>query len=114
MIDTIALYAGAAAGFGGAIAMLRKRSRRTGAVVAASGVAVAAAALFWPVPALKTATGSTVLDQHSTKGQSDEEHATDVAAPPERVYDAIRRVTPRETLLFRTLAAIRRFGRSAP
>ena len=114
MIDSIALYAGAAAAFGGAIAMLRKRSRRAGAIVAASGVAVAAAALFWPVPELKTATGSTLLDQHFTKWQFDEEHAIDIDASPERVSDAIRRVTPREIRLFRTLTAIRRLGRDAP
>jgi hypothetical protein len=114
MIDSIALYAGAAAALGGAIAMLRKRSRRTGAIVAASGVAVAAAALFWPVPGVKTATGGTLLDRHFTKWQFDEEHTIDVDATPERVYDAIRQVTPREILLFRTLTAIRRLGRSAP
>lgn len=114
MIDSIALYGGAATALGGVIAMLRKRSRRTGAIVAASGVAVAAAALFWPVPELKTATGSTLLDQHFTKWQFDEIHVTDIAASPERVYDAVRKVTPREILLFRTLTAIRRLGRSAP
>jgi hypothetical protein len=114
MIDSIALYTGAAAAFGGAIAMLRKRSRRTGAIVAASGVAVAAAALFWPVPELKMATGTTLLDHHFTKWQFDEAHAIDVDASPERVYDAIRQVTPREILLFRTLTAIRRLGCSTP
>lgn len=114
MIDSFVLYGGAAAALGGAIAMLRKRSRRTGAIVAASGVAVAAAALFWPVPELKRATGNTLLDQHFTKWQFDEEHAIEVDAPPEQVYDAVRKVTPREILLFRTLTAIRRLGRSTP
>ncbi|HEX7192506.1 MAG TPA: hypothetical protein VF381_13140 [Thermoanaerobaculia bacterium] len=114
MIDSIAFYAGTVTAFGGAIAMLRKRSRKRGAIVAASGVAVAAVALFWPVPDLKQATGDTLLDRHFTKWQFDEVHSIGVDASPERAYDAVRKVTPREILLFRTLTAIRRFGRKAP
>src|SRR5689334_25063263 len=113
MIDSIALYAGTATALGGAIAMLRKRSRRKGAIVAATGAAIAAAALFWPVPDPTRATGNTRLDQHFTKWQFDEVHTVDVAASPEQAYDAIRKVTPREILFFRTLTAIRRFGRPA-
>lgn len=114
MIDSIALYAGGATAIGGAIAMLRKRSRRTGAIVAAAGAGVAVIALFWPVPDVKRAAGNTLLDQHFSKWQFDELHAIDVDASPERAYDAIRQVTPREILLFRTLTAMRRFGRNAP
>ena len=114
MIDSVALYAGTVAALGGAISMLRKRSRRTGAIVAATGTAIAAAALFWPVPEMKRATGDTLLDQHFTKWQFDEVHTIDVTAAPDRAYDAIRKVTSREILLFRTLTAIRRFGRPAP
>src|SRR5215472_11333897 len=110
MIDSVAFYTGIAATLVGAVAMVRKRSRRTGAIVAASGAAVAATALFWPVPALKHATGATLLDQNFTKWQFDEVHTIDVDASPERAYDAIRKVTSGEISLFRTLTAIRRFG----
>lgn len=37
-----------------------------------------------------------------------------MAASPERVYQAIRDVTAREILLFRTLTWLRRFGRAGP
>jgi len=43
-----------------------------------------------------------------------ERHSIRIAAPPERVFDAIRSVTAREIFLFRTLTLVRRFGRACP
>jgi len=41
-----------------------------------------------------------------------EEHALEVRAPKERVYEAIKGVTVEEVALFRTLTTIRSFGRN--
>jgi hypothetical protein len=111
VIDSIAVYAGAGVAFVGSIAMLRRRSRKAGAIAVASGVAVAGIALFWPAPALRTASGDTHLDGQLTQWQFDEAHAIEIDAGPQRVYAAIRGVTANEIFLFRTLTAIRRFGR---
>jgi hypothetical protein len=114
MIDSIALYAGAGAAFAGAVALLRPRSRKAGAIAIASGVAVAAAALAWPVHETRAGHKETLLDAEVEKWQFDEVHTIEVDAPPQRVYDAIRAVTANEIHLFRTLTAIRRFGRPGP
>jgi hypothetical protein len=55
-----------------------------------------------------------LLDAEVSKWQFDEVHEIEVEAPPQRVYDAIRAVTANEIYLFRTLTAIRRFGRPGP
>jgi hypothetical protein len=114
MIDSIAFYTGAGAAFVGAIAMLRPRTRRAGAIAIASGVAVAAAALAWPVHETRAGHRKTLLDAEVEKWQFDEVHEIEVEASPQRVYDAIRGVTANEIYLFRTLTAIRRFGRPGP
>jgi hypothetical protein len=54
------------------------------------------------------------LDRALPEWQFGERHATFVAAPPARVYAALRAVTAREIFLFRTLVAIRRCGRRGP
>lgn len=41
-------------------------------------------------------------------------HAIDIAAPPDRVYAAVRAVTAREIRFFRLLTFIRRLGRPLP
>ncbi len=53
----------------------------------------------------------THLDAAVPAWQFREFHRTRVAASPERIFDAIRRVTAGEIRFFRTLTAIRRFGR---
>lgn len=52
-----------------------------------------------------------LLDDVVPEYQFSERHAVRVDAAAERVYAAIRDVTPREILFFRTLTAIRRLGR---
>ena len=59
------------------------------------------------VPAIRTR-----LDELAPVYQFHEWHTTTVAAPPERVYAAIKAVEPDEIFAYRTLTWIRRFGRS--
>lgn len=54
------------------------------------------------------------LDEAVPEWQFRERHGTFVAAPPARVYAALKAVTAREIFLFRTLVAIRRLGRRGP
>jgi len=112
MIDSFALYAGAAAVGGGAMAMLSRRQRRRGAVIAASGAMAMVAALAWPAAERRVTTKSSQLDAIMPSWQFDEHHTIHVDAPPQRVFDAIRNVTADEIALFRTLTAIRRAGRA--
>src|SRR2546430_3138225 len=51
------------------------------------------------------------LDDLVPRWQFRERHRLRVDAPPERVYAAIRAVTPREILFFRGFTALRRLGR---
>jgi hypothetical protein len=55
---------------------------------------------------------ATHLDEFVPAYQFGEFHAIRIKAPRERVFQAIREVTPDEITLFRTLTWIRRFGRS--
>ena len=62
-------------------------------------------------------TGSAIasrLDEFAPVWQFHEVHRRAIAAPPERVFDAVRNVTADEILFFRTLTAIRRGFRSCP
>ena len=114
MIDSIALYAGVLLTGTGAAMMFSRRRRSRGGVIAAAGGALVIGALAWPAGEKRVASTTTHLDAIVPVWQFDEIHATHVDAPPERVFDAIRRVTAREIPLFRTLTAIRRGGRPGP
>jgi hypothetical protein len=57
---------------------------------------------------------ATELDAFVPVYQFHEIHSTHVNAPPDRVFAAVKGVTPGEILFFRTLTWIRRFGRSGP
>lgn len=56
----------------------------------------------------------TLLDAVVPQWQFRERHSTQIAAPPQRVFDAIRSVTAAEVPFFRTLTFIRRLGRRGP
>jgi hypothetical protein len=112
MFDSFALYAGAAAVGGGAIAMLSRRHRSRGAIVAAGGLIAMIVSLAWPVSERRIVTKSSRLDDIMPVWQFDESHTIHVNASPERVFDAIHNVTADDIAFFHTLTAVRRFGRS--
>ncbi len=90
------------------------RNRAQGTLVLGLGLLIAGAG--WAVPAkdVRVATLRTQLDQSMPVYQFNELHSVRVMAPKERVYRAIKTVTAKEILFFRTLTWVRRFGRSAP
>ena len=57
---------------------------------------------------------STALDRFAPTYQFREVHETQIGAPAERVYAAIKSVTPDEIALYQTFTWIRRFGRPVP
>src|SRR5439155_7332188 len=70
----------------------------------------------WTLPAreVRVPAAVTQLDRFAPAYQFNEVHTIQVRASRERVYRAIKSVTPDEIKLFRTLTWIRRFGRPGP
>jgi hypothetical protein len=93
---------------------LRVPTRRRALGVAGAGVLVAVIGLALPASESRAGRAGTRLDEFVPVWQFREFHTIDVAAPPERVFDAIKRVRPDEILLFRTLIAIRTGGQPPP
>lgn len=106
------LYCGFAAAFTGAIAFLPRRTRRKGMWIFATGLASALIAVLWPAREQNAARIETRLDEIMPRWQFDEHHEIRIAATPERIFAAIRDVTPREIRFYQTLTTIRRLGRS--
>jgi hypothetical protein len=120
MFPSLLVYAGAVAAFVGGVSVikplrfLRIRSRRQGAMVLGAGVLLAGAGFAWPAGEMRIHSPQSRLDEFVPVCQFSEFHSIRVAAPRERVYQAIKAVTADEITLFRTLTWIRRFGRPRP
>jgi hypothetical protein len=104
------LYGGLGLALVGTGAMLPRRTRRSGLRALISGVASVAIALFWPVREKRADGVHSHLDEIVPHWQFDEHHEIRIDAPPNRIFQAIRDVTPGEIRFFQTLTAIRRFG----
>ena len=96
------------------IRRLRIGTRRRAAIVGLAGVAVAGIGFVLPAAESRTARVATHLDEFAPSWQFRELHTIRIAAPPRRVFEAIRRVTADEIVFFRTLTWIRRAGRPLP
>ena len=120
MLGSAALYSGVVIAAGG-LALCVKPIRRIGiatrmraSLIAAIGVLIASGAFLLPVSESRAAGGPTLLDRFTPVWQFHEVHRRRVAAPPPRVFDAIKRVRADEIALFHALTWIRRGGREAP
>jgi len=120
MIGSMVLYLGVAIAVAGFILVVRPIARlgvptRARAVlVVAAGVAVVAIAFILPAPESRIGRVETRLDEFAPVWQFNERHTIHIAAPPARVFDAIKRVRADEITLFLTLTWIRRGGRPLP
>jgi hypothetical protein len=120
MIDSLFLYAGLGAALLGALSIihplriLRIRTRGQGGLLLLSGLIVAVAALALPAREKRVTTRMTLLDEAMPVWQFSERHSIEIDAPPDRVFEAINKVTADDIFLFRALVAIRRFGRRGP
>lgn len=120
MWASLLVYVGIVAAVMGAVLCL-KPIRRLGVstrgralAIATIGVFLALAALFLPAFESRAAGTQTRLDHFAPVWQFHEVHTRRIAAPPARVFDAIKRVRADEIALFQTLTWIRRGGRAAP
>jgi hypothetical protein len=111
MLLSVLLYGGLFAILVGAIAMLRRRTRRRGAAIFVAGMALVLIALIWPAGEDRVMTATSKLDRLMTRWQFVERHEIRIAAPPERIYAAIRSVTAGEIRFFQVLTAVRCMGR---
>ena len=120
MIGSAVVYSGLVLALIGFIFMLkpirrlRVRTRRHGFAVAAAGVALATIGALLPAPESRASAAQTRLDEFAPVWQFRELHTITIAAPPERVFEAIKRVRADEIRLFQTLTWIRRGGRPLP
>lgn len=96
------------------IRRLRVPTRQRAAAVAAFGVLVILLGLILPAPESRVTRAQNRLDHFVPVWQFSEFHTARVAASPDRVFDAIRRVRADDILLFRTLTWIRRGGQALP
>jgi len=78
------------------------------------GLLLAGVGLILPVSESRITRIQTRLDEFAPAWQFREFHALEVAAPPARVFEAIKLVRADEIALFRTLTWIRRGGRPLP
>jgi hypothetical protein len=96
------------------IRRLRVPSRRRALVVVAAGACVAVIGLVLPAFESHVTEKQTRLDEFAPDWQFDERHELAIAAPPARVFDAIRQVRADEIAFFQLLTWIRRGGRPIP
>jgi hypothetical protein len=120
MFGSAVVYSGVVLTCLGVLAMirplpvLRLDMRLRGLILAGAGVCAAAGGLLLPAFDSRTAATVTRLDEFAPAWQFHEVHSIRIAAPPDRVFDAIKQVRADEILLFRTLTWIRRGGRPVP
>lgn len=112
MLGSAILYLGLIVGFAGVVLAFRRR--RQGAISFIAGVLLVAIAVILPAPDQRVARAATRLDAFVPVWQFEEIHHIRIAAPPERVFAAIRAVRADEIALFRLLTWLRRGGRQAP
>jgi hypothetical protein len=112
-------YAGMLLILAGAVSVVHplrflRHDRRSAAIVAAIGCAVAICGLAFPESETTVSVARGALDQFLPTYQFHEQHTLHVNAPRERVYAAIKSVSAGEIHGFRALTWIRRFGRPLP
>lgn len=90
-----------------------RRSRRRALVMFLAPVAMAFA-ITRITPSLQTSSAGFAIDEFAPRFHFREHHTQVVAAPPDRVYAAIRSVSADQIALFNLLTAIRRLGRPGP
>ncbi len=92
----------------------RVRRRSQGLTILVAAAILLAIGFLLPAPESRVSGVNSHLDEFLPVWQFRETHSIIVAAPPERVYQAMKQVRADEILLFRTLTWIRRGGRDLP
>lgn len=117
MIPVFIVDLGIAIAFFGAIAIIHPipklllATRAQGALAVLSGALLVVIGCVLPVTESRVTNARSRLDAFIPAYQFNEVHSIHIAAPPERVYRAMREVRAGEIQLFKLLTTIRRFGR---
>jgi hypothetical protein len=117
MLGSAAVYSGIFVLVAGLICCVRPirrlgiPSRRRALIIVAVGACVAGIGLLLPAFDSHVGQKQTRLDEFMPEWQFDERHELTIAAPPARVFDAIRHVRADEITFFQLLTWIRRGGR---
>jgi hypothetical protein len=120
MFGVVVVYLGLMVMFVGAVSVVRPlrflaiRTRGRGAAAIAAGLVLAMIGGSLPTTEVRVSSPRTQLDRFMPAYQFNEFHSVRIAAPKDKVYGALKQVTPDEILFFRTLVWIRRFGRPGP
>jgi hypothetical protein len=109
MFGSFLVYAGVVIAIAG---LLFARGHRI--MAAGIGLLLTIIGFALPAPERRILRPATHLDEFFPVWQFNEVHSIHVAAPPDRVFAAIRAIRADEILLFRTLIWIRRGGRPQP
>ena len=96
------------------IERLHVASRSQGLMILGIAAVLVGVGVNLPAPESRVAKVETRLDELVPVWQFGERHTIRIAAPPPRVFDAIRSVRGNEIALFNTLTWIRRGGRKIP
>jgi hypothetical protein len=116
MLISTAVYLGLATSVVGLALVVRPLrslgvpTRRRAAAIVGGGTLLLAVALALPAYESRVTQATTRLDEFLPVWQFSEVHTRRIAAPPARVFEAIKRIRPDEILLFRTLIWIRGGG----
>ena len=81
--------------------------RARAAKLALAGAGLAAVAALWPASRQHARGQASLLDRFTPAWEFDERHQAFVAAPPERVFTAVKQVRPGEIRLFLLLTGLR-------
>ena len=93
--------------------MLHRKSRKRALIMLVVGVG-GAYALTRITPPASTSAAANALDEFAPVFHFREHHDITIAAPPDRVFAAIKAVSADEIALFNLFTGIRRFGRPGP
>jgi hypothetical protein len=110
MIGSTVVYCGLVLALVGLVFIVKP----IGLALVGAGIALATIGALLPAPESRVSPARTRLDEFAPAWQFREHHSLTVAAPPTRVFEAIRLVRADEIRLFRTLTWIRRGGRRLP
>lgn len=110
MIGSTVVYGGVALALLGLILIMKP----IGLAAVGAGLALAVIGTLLPAPESRASPARTRLDEFAPAWQFRERHSLAIAAPPARVFEAIRSVRADEIRLFKTLTWIRRGGRRLP
>lgn len=118
--ESAVVYLGLVIAFAGLVLLIKPirrlevKTRPQALLILAAGVSLALIGLVLPVSDSKATRRESTLDDFVPVWQFSEHHGIAVAAPPDRAFDAIRKVRAGEVALLGALTWIRRGGKAAP